>query len=83
MQSGFEEASAKQHLAAIRMLFDWPVTGQMVAINPAHAVRGPTHAATTGETTVLDGEQARRLMDSIDQGNRVRSPRQIAKTLNL
>jgi site-specific recombinase XerC len=32
----------KQHLAAIRMLFDWLVTGQLVATNPAHAVRGPS-----------------------------------------
>src|SRR3954470_11349125 len=30
MQSGFEKPSVKQHLAAIRMLFDWLVTGQVV-----------------------------------------------------
>jgi site-specific recombinase XerD len=30
----------KQHLAAIRMLFDWLVVGQVLALNPAHAVRG-------------------------------------------
>src|SRR5580700_1341903 len=29
--------SVKQRLAAIRHLFDWLVTGQVVAINPAHA----------------------------------------------
>jgi site-specific recombinase XerD len=28
--------SIKQHLAAIRMLFDWLVTGQIIASNPAH-----------------------------------------------
>jgi site-specific recombinase XerD len=33
--------SVKQHLAAIRMLFDWLVVGQIVATNPARAVRGP------------------------------------------
>src|SRR6202795_5222747 len=38
---GFEKPTVKQHLAAIRMLFDWLVTGQIVATNPAHAVRGP------------------------------------------
>jgi site-specific recombinase XerC len=37
----FEKPTVKQHLAAIRMLFDWLVTGQVVATNPAHAVRGP------------------------------------------
>jgi site-specific recombinase XerD len=66
MQSGFEKPSVKQHLAAIRMLFDWLVTGQIVATNPAHAVRGPKHVVKTGKTTVLDAEQARRLLDSID-----------------
>jgi len=66
MQSGFEKPSVKQHLAAIRMLFDWLVTGQVVATNPAHAVRGPKHVVKTGKTTVLDAEQARRLLDSID-----------------
>jgi site-specific recombinase XerD len=66
MQSSFEKPSVKQHLAAIRMLFDWLVTGQIVATNPAHAVRGPKHVVKTGKTTVLDAEQARRLLDSID-----------------
>jgi len=65
MQSGFEKPSVKQHLAAIRMLFDWLVTGQVVATNPAHAVRGPTHVVKTGKTTVLDADQARKLLDSI------------------
>jgi site-specific recombinase XerC len=30
----------KQQLAAIRMLFDWLVIGQVVPVNPAAAVRG-------------------------------------------
>ena len=62
----FEKPTVKQHLAAIRMLFDWLVTGQVVATNPAHAVRGPKHVVKTGKTTVLDTEQARKLLDSID-----------------
>jgi integrase/recombinase XerD len=66
MQHGFEKPSVKQHLAAIRMLFDWLVTGQVVATNPAHSVRGPKHVVKTGKTTVLDAEQARKLLDSID-----------------
>ena len=49
----FEKPTVKQHLAAIRMLFDWLVTGQIVATNPAHAVRGPKHVVKTGKTTVL------------------------------
>ncbi len=61
----FERPTVKQHLAAIRMLFDWLVTGQVVATNPAHSVRGPKHVVKTGKTTVLDAGQARKLLDSI------------------
>ena len=58
--------SVKQRLAAIRHLFDWLVTGQVVPVNPAHAVRGPRHVVTTGQTPVLDPAEARALLDSID-----------------
>jgi integrase/recombinase XerD len=54
----FEKPTVKRHLAAIRMLFDWLVTGQVAATNPAHSVRGPKHVVKTGKTTVLDAEQA-------------------------
>ena len=62
MAKDFEKPTVKQHLAAIRMLFDWLVTGQVVATNPAHSVRGPKHVVKTGKTTVLTGEQARELL---------------------
>jgi site-specific recombinase XerC len=42
--------TAKQHLAAIRHLFDWLVVGQVLAVNPAHAVRGPKHVIKRGKT---------------------------------
>jgi site-specific recombinase XerD len=58
--------TAKQRLAAIRMLFDWLVTGQIVPVNPAASVRGPRHAVKTGKTPVLDPAEARVLIDSID-----------------
>ena len=57
--------TVKQHLAAIRMLFDWLVVGQVLAINPAHAVRGPKHVVKRGKTPVLTEDQARRLLASI------------------
>ena len=41
LQGKFSPPTVKQHLAALRMLFDWLVTGQIIATNPAHAVRGP------------------------------------------
>jgi hypothetical protein len=57
--------TVKQHLAAIRMLFDWLIVGQILAINQAHAVRGPKHVVKRGKTPVLSEEQARRLLESI------------------
>ena len=58
--------TVKQHLAAIRMLFDWLVIGQILPSNPAAAVRGPKHVVRRGKTPVLSAEQARELLDSID-----------------
>jgi site-specific recombinase XerD len=55
----------KQQLAAVRMLFDWLITGQVVPVNPASAVRGPKHVVKTGTTPVLDGKEWRKLIDSI------------------
>jgi site-specific recombinase XerD len=55
----------KQQLAAIRMLFDWLVTGQVAPINPAAAVRGPKPIVKTGATPVLEAGEWRRLLDAI------------------
>src|SRR5260370_11510551 len=55
----------KQQLAAVRMLFDWLITGQIVPVNPAAAVRGPKHVVKTGKTAVLDAKEWRKLIDSI------------------
>lgn len=58
--------SVKQRLAALRHLFDWLVVGQVVPLNPAASVRGPSHTSRTGKTPVLDPSEARQLLDSID-----------------
>jgi integrase len=58
--------TVKQHLAAIRMLFDWLVTGHIVLYNPATSVRGPKHVVKRGKTPVLTADEARKLIDSID-----------------
>ena len=57
--------SVKQHLAAIRMLFDFLVVGQVLPMNPAASVRGPRHVVKRGKTPVLKSEQARQLIDAI------------------
>jgi site-specific recombinase XerD len=53
LQETMAKPTVKQHLAAIRMLFDWLVTEQVVATNPAHSVHGPKHVVKRGKTTVL------------------------------
>jgi integrase/recombinase XerD len=58
--------TVKQRLAALRMLFDWMVVGQVLPVNPAHAVRGPKHMQRRGKTPVLQADEARLLLDSID-----------------
>lgn len=62
----YSAPTVKQHLAAIRMCLDWLVVGQIIPMNPASAVRGPTHVVKRGKTPVLTAEEARRLLDSID-----------------
>jgi hypothetical protein len=55
----------KQQLAAVRMLFDRLITGQIAPYNPAAAVRGPKHIVKTGKTPALEGTEWRTLLDSI------------------
>ena len=63
---GGSDPTRKQHLAAIKMLFDWMVSGQLMQVNPAAAVRGPKHIVRKGKTPVLTAAQARTLFNSID-----------------
>jgi integrase/recombinase XerD len=58
--------TVKLHLAAIRMLFDWLVVGQVIPVNPAASVRGPKHVVKKGKTPVLTAAEARLLLDAID-----------------
>jgi site-specific recombinase XerD len=58
--------TVKLHLAALRRLFDWLVTGQVLPANPAGSVRGPLHVVTAGKTPVLAPEEARALIDAIE-----------------
>jgi integrase len=58
--------TVKQRLAALRHLFDWLVTGQVIPTNPTGSARGPRHSALRGKTPVLDATEARQLLDSID-----------------
>jgi site-specific recombinase XerD len=66
LQATAAKPTVKLHLAAIRMLFNWLIVGQVLAVNPAHAVRGPKHVVKRGKTPVLTEEQARQLIQSLD-----------------
>jgi site-specific recombinase XerD len=66
LQGQFSPPTVKQHLAAIRMLLDWLVTGHIIEMNPAHAVRGPKYVVKKGKTPVLNADEARALLDAID-----------------
>ena len=66
MHGRYRAPTIKQHLAGIRRLCDWLVTGQVIPTNPSTSVRGPTHVVRTGKTPVLQPAEARQLLDSID-----------------
>ena len=66
LQRARSAPTAKLRLAALKHLFDWMVTGQIMPTNPAAAVRGPRHIVRRGKTPVLDPAEARQLIDAID-----------------
>ena len=66
LQLTLSRPSIKQHLAALKMLFDWLVVGQVIASNPAQNVRGPKHSQKKGKIPVLNPDEARALLDGIE-----------------
>jgi len=65
LQAEVSAPTVKQHLAAIRMLFDWLTTGNIIPDNPAAAVKGPKHVVKKGKTPVLLPEETAHLLDTI------------------
>jgi integrase/recombinase XerD len=57
--------SVKQHLAALRGLFNWLVIKQVVPDNPAMFVKGPKFSRQVGVTPILEPDQMRKLLNSI------------------
>jgi integrase/recombinase XerD len=57
--------SVKQHLAALRGLFNWLVIKQVVPDNPAMFVKGPRFSRQIGITPILQAGEMRELIDSI------------------
>ena len=67
--------SIKQHLAALRGLFNWLVIRQVVPDNPALFVKGPKFSRQVGITPIMEAEQMRLLLDSIPVVRKVKIPR--------
>lgn len=61
------DATVKQHLAALRRLYDWFVTQQVVPENPFSSVRGPRLSRSQGETPALTAEEVRALFETLEK----------------
>ena len=61
--------TVKQHLAAVKKLFDWLVIGQIVPSNPATVVKGPKYSYSKGKTPILLAADARRFLESFSGGS--------------
>ena len=73
------KSTVKQRLATIRMLFDWLVTGQVIPVNPAHAVRGPkrvvkTPVRTADEIRTLPTASRRESETSLKRVRKISAP---------
>jgi len=64
--NGLSTATLKQHMAAIRMLFDHLVTGGVLEHNPALSVKAPRKKLGKGKTPILTAEEAGDRLRSID-----------------
>jgi site-specific recombinase XerD len=65
LQDELSLPSVKQHLAAIRMLFDWLVTGHVIDTNPAMPCAARSTRSGRGKTPVLTADEAHALLESI------------------
>ena len=64
-------ATVRQHIAAIRILFDWLIVGQDFPFNPANSVQGPKQVFKSRKVPVLSAKETRALLDGIDIANLV------------
>jgi site-specific recombinase XerD len=64
--NGLSTATLKQHMAAIRMLFNHLVTGGVIDHNPALSVKAPRQKLGKGKTPILTAEEAGELLRSIE-----------------
>ena len=58
--------SVKQHLSALRKVFDQLVMDQVIPLNPTASVKGPKFSARDGTTPILTDQETRKLFDRLD-----------------
>ncbi len=66
MLCNYPGETVKQHLSAIKKLYDFLVIKQMAPTNPAASVKGPRVHVSEGKTPILSSEEVRVLLSSID-----------------
>lgn len=65
LERSYSLSMIKQRLMAVRYLFEWLVTGQQIAANPAQAVRAPSQSLRTKRSPASAPQDAWRLLTSI------------------
>ncbi len=68
---GGADATIKQHLAALRKLYDWLCVEQVVEENPFTSVRGPKLVRKEGKTPALSSEEVQDLFSAVDEEDTV------------
>ena len=66
LQQELSPPSVKQHLSAVKHLFDWFVVEGVTSFNPAASVKGPRYSPKHGKTPALTAEEVTKLFDSIE-----------------
>lgn len=66
---GYETATVRLYLSAVRMFLDACVQDGMLSVNPAKSIRPPRHSQTTGKTPVIIPSDVRTILDSIPCGS--------------
>ena len=66
--SGYETATVRLYLSALRMFLDACVVDGLLSVNPAKSVRAPRQSQLSGKTPVVMSKQVRQILDSIPDG---------------
>lgn len=71
MTREYTPRTVRQHLGALRGLFDYLVAGKVLPVNPASQVRSPKDDAlkSKSNTAVIRSQEIRLLLDSVDVGD--------------